>query len=60
MSALVDAIIRIVDLIIRWVAEGASDDEILARLRAPGSVGRQLIAAVRARQSALDDYVNRG
>ena len=60
MTEILAVIGRVLDLILRWIKAGATDDEILARLANPAGVGMLLIAAVRRRQSALDSYIANG
>lgn len=54
------AVLKLLEQIAQWVHEGLSDDEILERLRRPGSAGRHLLAAVRRGRRKIDDYIARG
>lgn len=51
---------RLIGWIVGQINQGVSNDEILARLQEPESVGRELIDAIRARRDRFADYVKNG
>lgn len=51
---------RLIGWIVGQINQGVSNDEILARLQEPESVGRELIDAIRQRRDRFADYVKNG
>lgn len=46
--------------IVKQIGEGATDEEIRARLADPAGVGQKLIEGVRSRASKFDTFVKNG
>jgi len=55
-----EAAFSLVREVVQAIRDGATDEEVRARLADPGGVGQRLIDAVRSRRSRLRDYVEGG
>ncbi len=51
---------RLIQEIVQMVQNGASDDEIRARLADPTGVAQDLISKLRETENKIDDYINKG
>ena len=51
---------RLIGWIVGQINQGVTNDEILARLQEPESVGRELIDAIRQRRDRFADYIKNG
>lgn len=60
MKELLELVTKLVTEIEEAVTNGVDDEEILDRLKRPGSVGRKLIDAIKSRRSKLDDFIANG
>lgn len=49
-----------VEIVTKAIAEGATDEEIAERLRAPGTVGAALLEGVEGRKARREEYKRGG